>query len=371
TRIFQFPDWNVGPESTYYEVAMWHNCPPDERVVHPVLVRVTMASASVMRVAIELPEGSIGRTPPNACYALDSLCDVWGWTGSIVSGVDIDELSELANYDVVATGASGFYGDYDHSFYDDALLDWVRSGGGLVTTGWVVRAVYYGAGVPSPMDSAMAVSCVDGSAFVTEDQVRITNSSHPITDGVADFDVQGYGEYANSGLWPGAVSLGDYTAQPGRASVACKALGSGRSVYLGPIYMADFSTHNNEPYYQDPNSVRLLKQALEWAGLGIVGVQEPGRVEPARAEISSIRPNPVTGRTVIRFLVPKQGSVEIGIYDLAGKKVCTLASGVHAPGSQQVTWSRLDDAGRKVPAGVYFCQFEAEETAHTRKLVVE
>ncbi|UCG43547.1 MAG: S8 family serine peptidase, partial [candidate division WOR-3 bacterium] len=199
TRIFQFPDWNVGPESTYYEVAMWHNCPPDENRMNDTLVRVTMASASVMRVAIELPEGSIGRTPPNACYALDSLCDVWGWTGSIVSGVDIDELPELANYDVVVTGASGVFGDYDHSFYDDALLDWVRSGGGLVTTGWVVRAVYYGAGAWSPMDSAMAVSCVDGSAFVTEDQVRITNSSHPITDGVADFDVQGYGEYANSG----------------------------------------------------------------------------------------------------------------------------------------------------------------------------
>ena len=107
------------------------------------------------------------------------------------------------------------------------------------------------------------------------------------------------------------------------------------------------------------------------AGWGTVGVQEPGRIEPARAELGIILPNPLSGHATIRYLLPKQGNVELGVYDLAGKKVTTLASGLHKPGPQQVTWRRQDDQGRRLPAGVYFCRLETDETVQTRKVVVE
>lgn len=82
-------------------------------------------------------------------------------------------------------------------------------------------------------------------------------------------------------------------------------------------------------------------------------------------------PNPFTSQTVVRYAVPSQTWVQLGVYDLAGKKVRTLVSGAQAPGVRQVSWRRLDDHGRRLPAGVYFCRLETEKEGQTRKLVVE
>ncbi len=371
TKTVTFPNWNVGPDSVFYTVRMWHNCGPDQNRLNDTLSKTTMSSASVMRVAIELPSGSVGRNPPNACYALDSLCGVWGWEDSIVAGTDIDEQSELAEYTVVVSGASGSYGDYDHAVYDDALLQWLRGGGGFVGTGWLVYAVYRGAGAGSPMDSAMAVRCTGDYGFLTSGQVRILDTLHPITQGVADFSVYGHGEYANTGLWPDAFSLGDYTSAAGKWSIAYKTVGAGRSVYLGPIYMANFGGYENEPYFTNPNSVRLLKQAIEWAAWGgTVGTSEPGPVQ-AQARLLNVCPNPATARVTISYSLPGTTPVRLTLYDLAGREVRTLVHSKEPAGLWHATWDRTSDAGVRVPAGVYFVRFEAGGTVQDQKLVVQ
>ncbi|UCG43548.1 MAG: M28 family peptidase [candidate division WOR-3 bacterium] len=81
-------------------------------------------------------------------------------------------------------------------------------------------------------------------------------------------------------------------------------------------------------------------------------------------------PNPLTGRTVVRYAVPSQTWVELGVYDIGGKKTRTLVSGLEQAGQNAVTWNRADDAGQQVPAGVYFCRFKTEDRTDTRKLVV-
>ena len=106
-----------------------------------LLLAVAMTMATDIKVAIEISSGSMGRTPPNACNRIDSLCDAQGWEDSIVVGTDIDEASELAECDVVVTGDCG-YGDNDFHDYEAALKDWVRSGGGFVGLGWIVYGVY-------------------------------------------------------------------------------------------------------------------------------------------------------------------------------------------------------------------------------------
>ncbi len=370
SRTVTFPAWNVGPESTVYTVRMYHNCGPDQNRLNDTLVKVTVASSSVMRVAIELPSGSNGRTPPNACFALDSLCDVWGWEDSLVAGADIDEVSELAEYSVVVSGATGMSGDHDHATFDDALLEWLRSGGGYVGTGWLVYGVFRGAGAGSPMDTAMAVMCSGDYGFVMSGEVHIVDNSHPITQGVSDFSVYAYGEYARGGIWPDATLLGDYTAGSGRSSIACKTVGSGRSVYLGPIYMATFSGYENEPYFTDENSVRLLKQALEWAAWGgSVGVEEePG--QPQLGRITGAVPNPFDVTTTISYMLPAAGNARLQVYDLAGKLVRTLASGAQAAGAKRLVWNRTDDAGRVLASGVYFLRLEASGSVQSRKLVL-
>jgi hypothetical protein len=93
-------------------------------VLSLMLVRA-VASAGAMRVAIEISDSSSGRTAPNACYRIDSLCKAQGWEDSIVTGTDIDSDSELAEYNVIVTGDDG-HNDNDFHVYQSALKDWVR-----------------------------------------------------------------------------------------------------------------------------------------------------------------------------------------------------------------------------------------------------
>jgi type 1 glutamine amidotransferase len=369
SRSLPFPDWNVGPESTEYTVTMWHNCGPDQNRNNDTLSRTTMATASILRVAIEIASGSSGRTPPNACYAIDSLCDAQDWEDSIVTGTDIDTPGELANFDVVVSGDVG-YNDNDFATYDDALLSWVRDGGGFVGLGWIVYGIYRSPQPYSPMDSVMPVMASGDYGFLTTGTVTITDSTHPITQGVSDFNIYSHGEWANAGLWSGAVALGSYSNSPSNASIAYRMVGAGRSVYLGPIYFANFGGYNNEPYYQDANAMRLLKQAIEWAAWGSSsGIETPVTpAVPTRLEVA--RPNPARGLPTVAFALGQSGRVDLAVFDLTGRHVRTLASGQMPAGQHSLNWNRLDDNGRRVSAGVYVVRLEAGDRQLTSKIVL-
>jgi len=371
TRNLTFPSWAVGPESATYRVTMFHTCATDLNRGNDTLRRTTMAGMNLLRIAIEMAQRSQGRNPPNACYALDSLCRRQGWYSYIVTGTEIDEWPELMNFDVVVTGDAG-YADHDFGVYDDVLLRWVRAGGGFVGVGWLVFATYLNPGPGSPMDSVCAVMARDNYGFQSSGAIRILDTLHPITRGVSNFPVYEYSEYSQAGLWPGMAMLADYSGLAGKASVACGNVGTGRTVYLGPIYLGDFAANANEPYYSDSASVKLLRQAIMWAASGPgAGLQTPDIARPGAARLDGVYPNPVLfGTTVIRYSLPVPGRVRLVVYDLAGKLVRTLATGQAPAGTGRIVWNRTDDAGRAVAAGVYFCRLETDDASDTRKVVL-
>jgi hypothetical protein len=370
TKNVNFPTWQVGGDSTVYTVRMWHDLGPDQHRANDTLVRRTTSTIGAIRVAIEIAESSRGRTPPNACYMIDSMCRGQGWFSTIVSSEDLDEWGELMNYDVVVTGDDG-YGHNDFAVFDNVLYRWVKSGGGYVGLGWLVLGTYMGPGRWSAMDSVNAVMARDNYGFQSSGTIRVLDSAHPVTHDVANFNIYDYGEYSVAGVWPGATMLAEYSDAPGKAAVAVNEPGDGRSVYLGPIYFGDFASHNNQGYYTDQAAVRLLRQSIVWAASGPGAGVGSGSTGPARvAQLASAFPSPFRYNTVINYSLPLPADVKLAVYDLAGKRVKTLVSGIQPAGVRRVTWNRTDDAGRRVAQGVYFCRFEADGVQSSRKVVV-
>ena len=62
--------------------------------------------------------------------------------------------------------------------------------------------------------------------------------------------------------------------------------------------------------------------------------------------------------------------VSISVYDLMGRKVRTLVSGVQSPGYRSVVWNATNDMGRHVSAGVYIYSIQAGNFIQKRKLVL-
>lgn len=74
---------------------------------------------------------------------------------------------------------------------------------------------------------------------------------------------------------------------------------------------------------------------------------------PARVTFAAA-PNPTTSRSNISFGLPRDADVELGVYDITGRAVASLARGVLPAGNYSRAWDGRASNGSKAPAGVYF-----------------
>ncbi|MBN1416240.1 MAG: family 43 glycosylhydrolase [Bacteroidales bacterium] len=76
-------------------------------------------------------------------------------------------------------------------------------------------------------------------------------------------------------------------------------------------------------------------------------------------------PNPFSRSSVITYSIPERSLVLLEIFDMLGRKVCTLENTVREPGRYNVEWS-IDNGGqRNVQSGIYLCILRATGTRQT------
>jgi hypothetical protein len=80
---------------------------------------------------------------------------------------------------------------------------------------------------------------------------------------------------------------------------------------------------------------------------------------PRRLELEQNYPNPFNPVTVIRYSLPAESRVRLGIYDVLGRRVKALVDEVEEAGFRSVEWNALSDAGAAAASGTYYCKMEA------------
>jgi len=94
--------------------------------------------------------------------------------------------------------------------------------------------------------------------------------------------------------------------------------------------------------------------------------QEADRDAATTAEPASLSTQPGRGPSrIIDYTLPEASEVRIGLYDLAGRRVAELYSGVQEKGTHQLTWS-ADHLQR----GIYFCRLEAGRVVLSKAVLV-
>lgn len=68
-------------------------------------------------------------------------------------------------------------------------------------------------------------------------------------------------------------------------------------------------------------------------------------------------PNPFNPSTEIRFDLPAPGNVSLVVYDILGRNMAQLVSGVYEAGSHTATWNAQD-----FPSGIYFARFAVTDS---------
>jgi hypothetical protein len=148
-----------------------------------------------------------------------------------------------------------------------------------------------------------------------------------------------------------------------------------------PAFLAIDYDYDAYPYYHQTNDTWSRIQ-----GTATLGLQITRAAAATLADLAGLRanltgapptpaapprlaawPNPFNPRVTIAFNLAAPTTGEIALYDLAGRRVRTLANGELPAGEQRRTWDGRDDRGRLLPSGVYLCRLRtATEKANLK-----
>lgn len=81
-------------------------------------------------------------------------------------------------------------------------------------------------------------------------------------------------------------------------------------------------------------------------------------------------PNPFNANTEIRLQLAKAGPVVLTIYDVQGRLVRGLWSGLLAAGAHQLSWDGRDEAGRTAATGIFLYRLQSVGQSETRKMLL-
>lgn len=81
-------------------------------------------------------------------------------------------------------------------------------------------------------------------------------------------------------------------------------------------------------------------------------------------------PNPFNPRTSVKFVLGGTGHTTLDIFDVTGRKVCSLVDQTLDAGLHTIPWSGVDDAGRNLASGTYLAKLCSGDQVATHKLVL-
>jgi hypothetical protein len=175
-------------------------------------------------------------------------------------------------------------------------------------------------------------------------------------------------EYLDGGIW-NPVPDGDL---PGNSNYFFQMENSFCNVDLSGLNTTTYDTLRlaaRFTSYASSTNPSLTMWALGKTG-GITSV--PLSDDELKFALYLQNPNILIGKTEIRikYQLPREENVKIGIFDLLGREVATIVDTEKPRGSYSASWQKRNDYNKPLASGVYFLQMKAGEFQDIKKLVL-
>ncbi|MCK5833210.1 T9SS type A sorting domain-containing protein [bacterium] len=259
------------------------------------------------------------------------------------------------------------------------LDDYLRCGGNLFIEGADAMEMLSGDGYATnqydSLYSQFGVSFLDGgSASLDTGNVRqltgnptlfsladtVDYSLATISDfGLDEFEHQ-MGSGATTVLWSQLISPIPHAT-------------NGRGVWMNA---ASYKTYVQSPYFGavidiptvGSNEI-LFDELLDGFGVN-PAVPEKKASLPGEMTLYANVPNPFNATTEVFFNVTRTGEFDLSIFDMMGKKVTDLATGVMPAGMHRVIWDGRDAIGNDAESGIYFYRLKGDAGEITKRMIL-
>ena len=95
-----------------------------------------------------------------------------------------------------------------------------------------------------------------------------------------------------------------------------------------------------------------------------------GNIFPNQFMLGQNYPNPFNPTTLINYQLPKDGFVQLIIYDVLGREINRLVDHKLLAGSYKAIWNGKNVFGKEVGAGVYFYKLKTKDFIKTKKMIL-
>jgi hypothetical protein len=274
--------------------------------------------------------------------------------------VPADSLEQFSSVIWVGNNYNGDIG----SWYDTAILSYLNAGGNVL-----LMSRYGQSFVTEPLRDYLGITW-------RESPTNTLNNCVSTFTGLADMTRIGTQSY--SAVFDTTLESSETTLLFKETSTFSthRGLGAWCEPLGGGTHRADggqFVFVSGRPYRYDHDDLRanvefILGNFFDEPYTPPTGVT--GRpVGPAFA-LEQNYPNPFNPHTTIRFSVPAKRFVTLRVYDVAGRRVTTLARKDFGPGTHTLTWDGTDHRGVGVSSGIYFYKIIAGGDTSTRKMLL-
>jgi hypothetical protein len=153
-------------------------------------------------------------------------------------------------------------------------------------------------------------------------------------------------------------------------------LNDGVNTYYGWVRLSVSGTNSitikDYAYNKTPNQpIRAGRTSSVVASTNMVANQQLNNEKVISKTIRlNVVPNPLSNSTTISFTLSHLQKVFIGIYDMTGRLIKTLANSELQQGTHQLVWNAKDEGGNAVVSGMYILKMQAGSYLETKKLIV-
>ena len=249
-----------------------------------------------------------------------------------------------------------------------------------------------GTSASAPHAAAVGALLLDQDPSLTPEDVETTLEETALDRGEPGFDfIYGHGLINAFAAVVGAI--GDIEApacqivsvEDGVLTVEVQDLGVGldrieqRRATNATLDIPDFPRGTTEPVQFTATKINLDKRSTV-----IVTVYDVGENEitcdpvvtrlaadvPESFELGQNYPNPFNPTTKITFKLPEAATVNLTVYDVAGREVATLVREPMEAGTFEVEWNGRDNTGRMLPSGMYLYRLNAGTFSDSQTMVL-
>ncbi len=122
-------------------------------------------------------------------------------------------------------------------------------------------------------------------------------------------------------------------------------------------------------YFRYSDGLDMVTTPTDSIYLTPIGIEDDQSL-PRQFTLYQNYPNPFNASTTISFVLADKSEIDLTVYDITGRLVRNIHSGIISPGEHSFIWDGRSNQGKQLSSGVYFYKLQTGSNQDYKKMIL-